>query len=230
LASCPVSKEHAYEQILERLEPLIRAGALRQGTRLASERELACALHVSRNTLREAIRVLITRGLLESRPGHGTFVTESSTDRIALSFAAALVREPPNVLDIMEFRRALEPAVASSAAMRATAGEIATMQAIVEQQASKVRAAESAVEEDAQFHNALAAATRNPVFVRVVDQCLDLIRATRRQALQTKTRGARSLEGHRRILQAIRRHDPEAARDAMQAHLVDVEHLIGTRR
>jgi GntR family transcriptional repressor for pyruvate dehydrogenase complex len=146
-----------------------------------------------------------------------------------MSFAAALVREPPDVMDIMEFRKALEPAVAARAALRATRGEVAAMHAILEQQAGKVRIGESAVEEDAQFHNALAAATKNPVFVKVVDQCLGLIQTTRRQALQTKTRHTRSLEGHRRILEAIGRQDPEAARDAMLAHLIDVEHLIGTR-
>jgi GntR family transcriptional repressor for pyruvate dehydrogenase complex len=222
----PVSRLHAYEQVLARIEPLIREGRLRRGARLPSERDLAQALGVSRNSLREAIRVLIARGALEPRPGSGTFITEPSTDRMAISFASVLSDRSPELLDIMEFRRALEPAVAASAAQRAGPRDVAEMHAILDRHAERVRSGVPAVEEDAQFHTALAAATRNPVFARVVDQCLDLVQATRQRVLQSRTRAKRSLEGHLRILDAVKRHDPEAARNAMLAHLIEVEGLI----
>lgn len=226
----PVSRSRTFEEVLNQIEPLIRQGRLRLGTRLPSERELARSLGVSRTSLREAIRVLTVRGMLESKPGLGTFVHEPSADRLATLFASALSRKGIGLPDVMEFRRALEPAVAASAALRAGPREIENLEAIVDRHTRRVRAGEPAVLEDGQFHNALAAATRNPVFVRVVDQCLDLIQETRKRVLQTRARARLSLRAHLRILEAVRQRDPDAARDAMTAHLLEVESLIGKVR
>lgn len=226
LAIRPVRVSHVYEEILAQLEPLIRQGGLRAGTRLPSERELARALEVSRTSLREAIRILTVEGLLEPRPGRGTLIKESSAQRVASALASALARDGGGVLDIMEFRKALEPVIAASAAARVTPREIAEMEAILRREAHKVEIGEPAVDEDTLFHNALAAATKNPVFVQVVTRCMDLIQATRRRVLQTPIRNRKSWEAHVRILQAVADRDTEAAREAMHAHLDEVERLI----
>lgn len=222
----PVRRPHVYEEVLAQIEPLIQRGRLRQGTRLPPERELARTLGVSRTSLREAIRILTIRGLLDSKPGRGTIVKASSADAVARALASAVSGDEEGVFSIMEFRKAVEPAIAEAAALQATPEEIAAMEEILDREAQRVQRAEPTEREDAEFHNALAAATRNPVFVQVTTRCMDLIQATRKRVLQAQIRSQKSHEAHRRVLRAVQGRDGGAARDAMHAHLVEVEDLI----
>ncbi|MDR7542956.1 MAG: FCD domain-containing protein [Armatimonadota bacterium] len=222
----PVRKSPLYEEILPRLEVLVRERGTVEGARLPPERDLARALGVSRASLREAIRILTIKGVLEPRPGRGTVIRESSTEKLAGALVAVLSAGGQSVLDIMEFRKALEPSIAATAARRATSAEIRDMEAILARAARKVQRGEPAADEDTQFHHALAAATKNPVFVRVTARCMDLIQSTRGRLLQSRARNQASLEAHRRILAAVRDGDAAAAEAAMAAHLDEVTRFI----
>jgi GntR family transcriptional repressor for pyruvate dehydrogenase complex len=222
----PVRKPSLYEAILPRLESLVRERGTAQGARLPPERDLARALGVSRTSLREAIRILTIKGVLEPRPGRGTVIKESSTEKLAGALVAVLSADGQSVLDIMEFRKALEPAIAARAALRVSPDEIKAMEAILARAARKVQRGEPAADEDTQFHHALAAATKNPVFVRVAARCMDLIETTRGRVLQSRARNQASLEAHRRILAAVRDGDAAAAEEAMAAHLDEVTRFI----
>jgi len=225
----PIRKSSLFEEILPRLEALVRERGAVQGARLPPERDLARALGVSRTSLREAIRILTVKGVLEPRPGRGTVIKESSTEKLAGALVAVLSAEGQSVLDIMEFRKVLEPAIAARAAARVTPGEVREMETILARTARKVQRGEPAADEDTQFHHALAAATKNPVFVRVAARCMDLIQATRGRVLQSRARNQASLEAHRRILAAVRHGDAEAAAKAMAAHLDEVARFIVSR-
>ena len=225
----PVRKAYVFEEVLAQLEPLIRRGGARGGERLPPERELAKLLGVSRTSVREAIRFLTLRGRLDPRPGRGTLILRSPRGGPAGDLVELLARPAPGILDIMEFRRAIEPGIAAAAAARADAGDIARMDAILARAEEKVASGVPAVDEDAQFHHALAVATENVVFMRVVARSMDLVQAIRRRALQTPERNRRSLQAHRRILDAIRGRDASGAREAMLAHLDEVERLTARR-
>jgi GntR family transcriptional repressor for pyruvate dehydrogenase complex len=82
------------------------------------------------------------------------------------------------------------------------------------------------VEEDTEFHYRIAMASGNSVVLKVLDVVMDLLRQTRERSLQSEGRPQKSLAGHRRILSAIRRHDPAAAQVAMQQHIADVEKMV----
>jgi DNA-binding FadR family transcriptional regulator len=120
----------------------------------------------------------------------------------------------------------LEPPLAARAATHASPEEIAEMEAILQRQEKKHQNGESAVIEDAEFHYNVALASGNSVVLRVIDILMDLLRETRARWLQTADRSEKSLHGHRRILDAIKSHDSEAAGSAMLRHIEDVEEIV----
>jgi GntR family transcriptional repressor for pyruvate dehydrogenase complex len=120
----------------------------------------------------------------------------------------------------------LEPQLAARAATRASDDEIAEMEDILQRQDSKLRAGESTIAEDSEFHYAIALASGNSVVLKVLDTLMDLLRDSRERSLQVEGRQQKSLAGHRRILTAIKRHDSEASKVAMRRHIEDVEEIV----
>jgi GntR family transcriptional regulator, transcriptional repressor for pyruvate dehydrogenase complex len=220
-----VRKNKVYEEVAQQIERLILK-KLRPGDKLPSERELAEMLKVSRSSIRDAIRGLELRGLVEPRQGAGTIVREVSSEPSTNPFASALNRRRELVSELLDFRKMLEPPLAARAAMHATAGEIAEMEDILQRQEEKQIQGDAAVAEDAEFHYSIALASGNSVVLKVLDILMDLLRDTRERSLQLDGRPQKSLAGHRRILAAIKRHDGEAAKSAMRRHIEDVEEII----
>jgi GntR family transcriptional repressor for pyruvate dehydrogenase complex len=176
--------------------------------------------------VRDALRVLEQMGLIESRHGDGTYVRTLEADELTEPMATLLLQSREQMKALWEVRRVLEPAFAECAAKRVTAEELEEMAAVLEEQQRKVDRGLTAVEEDAAFHYAIAQATQNPVMVRLTDTLVDLLRASRERSLQQGDRPKQSLAGHRRILEALRRRDPDQARAAMLRHVAEVEERI----
>jgi GntR family transcriptional repressor for pyruvate dehydrogenase complex len=120
----------------------------------------------------------------------------------------------------------LEPPLAARAATHASSDEISEMEEILRRQEEKQKQGESAVAEDAEFHYSVALASDNSVVLKVIDILMDLLRDTRARSLQLADRSQKSLDGHRRILAAIKQHDSEAAKAAMRRHIEDVEEIV----
>lgn len=220
-----VRKNKVYEEVAQQIERLILK-KLRPGDKLPSERELAEMLKVSRSSIRDAIRGLELKGLVEPRQGAGTIVREVSTDSLVNPFANALKRRQELVSELLDFRKMLEPPLAARAATHASEDEVAEMEEILQRQADKQARGDAAVAEDAEFHYNIALASGNSVVLKVLDILMDLLRDTRERSLQVEGRPEKSLAGHRRILAAIRRHDGEAAKAAMRRHIEDVEEIV----
>lgn len=221
-----VRKGRRYEQVAEQIQRLIATGALKTGDRLPAERELAAKFGVGRSSLRDAIRTLEVMGIVESMHGAGTVIRELSTDALVVPLSSVLLRRREMVAELLDVRRMLEPGLAARAARNATAQEIAQLEAILKQQADRVRKGEPAVEEDSAFHYGIAVAARNGVVLKVLDVLMDLLRESRARSLQVPGRGERSLAAHQRILRAIKRHDPKAASAAVHRHLKEVEAIV----
>jgi len=220
-----VRRNRVYEEVARQIERLILK-KLQPGDKLPSERELAELLHVSRGSIRDAIRGLELMGLVEPRQGAGTIVREVSVDSLVNPFANALKRRKELVGELLDFRKMLEPPLAARAATHASAEEISEMEEILRRQEEKQSQGDAAVAEDTEFHYSVALASDNSVVLKVIDILMDLLRETRTRSLQVEGRPQRSLSGHRRILAAIKRHDGEAAKAAMRRHLEDVEEIV----
>jgi GntR family transcriptional regulator, transcriptional repressor for pyruvate dehydrogenase complex len=220
-----VRRNKVYEEVAKQIERLI-VKKLNPGDKLPSERELAETLHVSRSSIRDAIRGLELMGLVEPRQGAGTIVRDISAQPPVNPFASALQRRQELVSELLDFRKMLEPPLAARAAAHATAEEISEMEEILQRQERKQTEYELAVEEDAEFHYSIALASGNSVVLKVLDILMDLLRDTRERSMQVQGRPQKSLAGHRRILAAIKRHDAESAKAAMRRHIEDVEEIV----
>ncbi len=220
-----VRRNKVYEEVAKQIERLILK-KLKPGDKLPAERELAELLRVSRSSVRDAIRGLELKGLVEPRQGAGTIVRETSSELAADPFTNALKRRRELVSELLDFRKMLEPPLAARAATHATADQISEMEEILQRQEGKQAQGDAAVAEDAEFHYSIALASDNSVVLKVIDTLMDLLRDTRERSLQLEGRPQKSLAGHRRILAAIKRHDAEAAKSAMRRHIEDVEEIV----
>lgn len=221
-----VRRTKVYEQAAQQLQRMIRDSLIKPGEKLPPERELAEMLQVSRGSLRDAIRTLELMGLVEPRQGEGTVVCDPSANSLINPLATVLFRQRELIGDLLEFRRMIEPTLAGRAAQNASDEELAYMEDILCRQKEKVNRGELAIEEDSEFHYAIAQAAENSVVLKVLDAFMDLLRETRERSLQLEGRLQKSFVGHRRILDSIRKHDVRAAEKAMRQHIDEVEGIV----
>ncbi len=220
-----IRRNKVYEDVARQIQNHILEH-LKPGDMLPPERELAQKFGVSRGSVRDAIRSLELIGLLEPRQGMGTVVREPPAEALVNSLAAVLVQKRKLVGELLDVRKIIEPPLAGRAARHATAAQIAEMEQILQRQREKVLRGEMSIEEDSEFHYHIALASDNSVVLRIVDVLMDLLRETRERSLQTRGRAEKSLAGHRRILAALKRHDPAASEAAMRRHLEEIEHIV----
>ncbi len=226
VAFTAVRKTRLFEGVAQQIQRLIVDGALKPGDRLPPERELAERFAVSRGSVRDAIRTLELVGLVVPRQGEGTVVADVSPEAVVMPIASILLRKRELIGELLDVRKMIEPALAARAAVRASAEEIARLEDILRRQREKTLRGESAVEEDSEFHYVLALAAKNSVVRRMLDVLMRLLRETRARSLQTRGRPRRSLAGHQRILDAIKRRDPDAAERAVRRHVEEIESIV----
>jgi GntR family transcriptional repressor for pyruvate dehydrogenase complex len=207
--------------VVAHIRDLIEKGLVRPGDKLPAERDLAVQIGVSRPTLRVGLRALAAMGIVESRHGSGTYIPDGppALGSESLSLLAALhgfTRE-----EMYDARRVLEVGAAGMAAEHATPDQLAT---IADEVASLFATLDDPLVflvHDIRFHRAVADASGNPIIAALVEMVsalyYDRRRETARQASDRDLREAAEL--HRRIYQAIRARNSEAARHAMNEHL-----------
>jgi len=219
----PIQSERLYEQIVSQIEQRIEAGDLKVGDQLPSEHELAEQFAVSRTAVREAVKALRQKGLVEIRPGRGTFITNGTSDTIRNSLGMLMkfgaMKGSGNLVEVREI---LEPEIAALAATRITDEYIATMQDAVKIMDTALDNVEVFIEADLDFHLALADGTQNPFIPILMDSIIDLLREQRKRISLAKGGLERGQFHHKRILEAVTRRDPQAARQAMHDHLQQV--------
>jgi GntR family transcriptional regulator, transcriptional repressor for pyruvate dehydrogenase complex len=221
-----VKKTKLYEKIAQQIKEMMRYGQLKPGDKLPPERELAERFQVSRSSLRDAIRMLEVMGLVAPRQGEGTVVCEVSAESLMSPLSSMLLHKRELVSELLDLRRMIEPPLAARAATRSTAAEISRMESILKRQKLKVDRGELAVEEDSEFHYAIAEAAKNTVVLKVVDVFMDLLRESRARSLQVQGRLQKSFAGHVLIFRAIKRHNASAAEVAMRRHIKEIERIV----
>jgi len=219
----PVHSGRLYEQIVEQIEERILSGELRDGDRLPTEREMAEQFKVSRTAVREAINALVQRGLVEAHPGRGTFVRDGTSQVVRQSLGVMMrIGQDGELENLVKIREIMEPEIAALAAERATEQHIAAMQEAVEAMDAALDDAAAFTEADDRFHLALAEGTQNPLVLMLLDPIVGLLHEQRERISSVSGGLERGQYYHKRILEAIVSHDPEAAREAMRAHLRQV--------
>ena len=221
-----VKKTKLYEKVVQQVQGMIADGLLKPGDRLPPERELAETFQVSRSSLRDAIRALEVMGLVEPRQGEGTIVRDLSASSLVSPLSAVLSQKRELVGELLDVRRIIEPPLAARAARHATPEDLAWLKDILRRQKEKVERGELAVEEDSEFHYAIARAAKNSVVLKVLDVFMDLLRESRERSLQVGGRLQKSFAGHVRILSAICRRNAPAAEKAMRTHIEEIERIV----
>ena len=220
-----IPRSRVYKAVAQQLQERILTD-LKPGDTLPSERELVQRLGVSRSSVREAVHSLELIGLLEVRQGVGTVVRDPLAGSPVSAVADALLQKQKHIGELVDVRKWIEPPVARIAAHHITTEQVEAMEQILRRQEEKLRRNEPAIDEDASFHYAIAAAADNSVVLKLVDVLMDLLRETREKALQIEGRAEKSLAGHRRILAALKLHDAAAAGDAMLMHISEIEDIV----
>jgi GntR family transcriptional repressor for pyruvate dehydrogenase complex len=212
------------EKVADLILESIISGQLEHGDRLPSERELGERFGVSRTVIREAVRTLAAKGVVEVRPGSGLRVAEVGSSTVRESMTLFLRSSPVlNYDQVNEVRTLLEVEVAGLAAERATAEDIETLTEILRRMETVIDDVEAASIEDVAFHRQIATTTQNELYGLMLDSIGDVLLEIRRSTLAGGTPGPAVLAWHARILDRIAAHDPEGAREAMRDHLAKIE-------
>src|SRR2546425_5975469 len=158
----PIKSTRIYEAIVRQVKAMIAEGRLKSGDQLPPERDLAEKFVVSRTSVREALRALESLGLIEIRPGEGTFVRGVPLDALVGPLALVMTSQREAIGELFEARRVLEPAIAALAAGRAAPEEIHEMERILDDQAREIAAGENGLAEDAALPAALGPGAHTP--------------------------------------------------------------------
>lgn len=223
----PIKTKKIYEEVIEQIKELISEGTLSPGDRLISERELAVKLGVGRSAVREAFRSLETMGLIEIRPGEGTFIREASPHKLIEPLAMAILMDKRNNYDILEVRKILEVGTAGLAAERRTDEELSKIEAALRQMTVNVKEGLFGDEADLAFHQAIAEAAHNPILIKlwytIGDSMHQAMKVARQKFFLTIGTPERLIDEHQKIYQAIKAKDSSKASEYMFDHLVKVE-------
>lgn len=207
-----------YEEVARQLRNAIEQDGLSEGDRLPAERRLAQRLGVSRASVREALAVLRTAGIVEPRRGDGVYLRRNLNElspELTVKLFAAQRRLPA----IMEVREALETHLARLAARRRSTDDLSELRAACTEMAEAIRQGRDPSYADARFHAAIAKAADNPLLEDLIRQLAQPIARTRAASFARAGQAPRSLAGHRRILAAIQARDEHGAAAAMRDHL-----------
>jgi GntR family transcriptional repressor for pyruvate dehydrogenase complex len=217
-------KEDLTVKLIGVFKRLILEGTLPPGGRLPAERELASSFGVSRGSLRQALKVLEIMGVISQRVGDGTYLNSDAGAILGEPMEFLILLDGISAHELMEARLIVEPELAAQAALRATPEDIAQIR---KEYTAMQRAADTntLVEHDLLFHQAIFRVAGN----RVCELMFSVVHRSLKELIMRTSQlvdPEHTLVLHRRILNAIRKRDPDEARRRMSEHLLDVRKLV----
>lgn len=225
----PIERRTVYELVAERLLAHISQRRLRPGDPLPTERELTQAYRVGRSSVREALRMLQSNGLILPA-GKGTFVVAEFANPLNHSLYLLLTLQETDLRELFEVRKILEGETAALAAARRTDEDLAQMEQAIAEMEEGLTAQDRYIEADLRFHLTVAGATRNRIALRMMQAVRDVLQRALASIYHIPGSPQRSIEQHRLIRAAIAQGDAAAARLRMQEHLArverDIQHMI----
>lgn len=222
-----ISDGRLYQKVVSHIEKQILDGDLKVGDKLPSEQKLGKQFGVSRTSIREAIRMLVFKGLVEINLGRGTFVTTKTSLVVRDSLSLLIqIEKKESFRNLIEIREILEPEIASIAAVRATEEDITALREAIMLMDESLGDSQKYIEADLDFHLALAEANQNPLMLILLDLLIGQLREQRFWAASVDDSMVRSQIHHKNVLAAVENRIPDAARDAMLSHLKQVHQDI----
>jgi GntR family transcriptional repressor for pyruvate dehydrogenase complex len=209
------------DKVADMMLETILSRKLSVGERLPSERELGEQFGVSRTVVREAVRALVAKGVIEVRSGSGLRVAAVDATAVSESMSLYLRGQTLDFEKVHEVRALLEVHIAGVAAERATEDDVARLREVHERMRRETGDVDAAARDDLEFHRVIARATHNDLYLLVMDSIGAALIDIRRENLGSGS-APMTLDQHEAVLERIAAHDPPGARDAMASHLEGV--------
>lgn len=222
----PAQRETVMEMVAHRIESLVRSGQLGRGSRLPPEPRLAEMLHVSRASLREALKGMMFLGLLKATPGDGTYLQPSLSGMLRRHFQWMLLLQEVKYFELFELRQILEPAAAALAARRATPEDHEQMRVALAAMRAAIHDPVLFVRSEMEFHDAITQAAKNAALLSTMRMMYGALAEGRHRVLPLVKSLDNHCAHHERIYQLIAGGDAAAARRAIAADLKYAESLL----
>ncbi len=221
----PIKRSRLSEQVLERIKTAIKNGTYKPGDQLPNERDLAEQLQVSRASVREALRTLGNMGFIESHVGvnGGTYVKEITIDGIIDPVSDMLGAEHEIILEMLDFRLVIETEYARIAAEQRREEDLQKIRESLKLMQHEIEKKKIGLDGDNAFHDAVALATHNTVFLKMLQVSKGLLSRTRETTLSIEGQPMMSLEDHWKIYRAIEAGKPDEAALQMRTHLLKAQ-------
>jgi GntR family transcriptional regulator, transcriptional repressor for pyruvate dehydrogenase complex len=220
-----VKKETTADKVAKQLRSRIECGEFKAGDKIPSERQLCELMSVSRIAIREAIKGLAAKGLLEVRTGEGTYVKLVTSEDLIDPLTILLMNDY-SLRELMEFRWAIEVRLAGLAAKRASEQDIENIEECLRGMEEDVKIEKDYDEHDIAFHNAVAKASGNSLMAAMMNQAGELIRTAIKQTVRLPGAFLRAYKIHFDVYENIRLHNIQGAQSAMSEHLREVERSL----
>jgi GntR family transcriptional repressor for pyruvate dehydrogenase complex len=218
-------KEDLTTKLIARFGDLLAEGVLARGAKLPPERELAKMFGVSRNSLRQALKVLQVMGLVQQRSGHGTSLNVDTPQILREPMRFLLLVDPVSHVELLEVRMIMEPELAAKAAERATLADLHEMDSSLERMEKAGDDKEKLIEADIDFHRAIYRAAGN----RLCETMFSVIHKSLMSSIIRTSSTAKAgyvANLHRAVYRAVFERDPSKARVAMVHHLLEAQKVI----
>lgn len=206
------------ETIADNIKNLIIENHLNPGDKLPNEIELTTKLNVSRSTVREAIKILVSMNILEVRRGKGTYVCDNpgiAKDPLGVTF----MKNDDLLLHLFETRLLIEPQIVEVATERATEDNIQKLRNITRDLEEDIREGRNHIENDILFHNTIAKSTQNPIINRLIPIINECITGGYFKTKDLPESGETVMKFHLEILEAIEAKNPKKAKQLMEDHI-----------
>ena len=217
----PIVRESVAELVASRLLEMVKSGILKSGDQLPPERELAVSLNVSRPSVREAIRGLSILGVVRTRQGGGAYISELDAESLLGPIQFFLSLEDMNIRELYDARSLIESDVARRAAEHITDEELEQLQTLIDEQKT-IEDALAFRMSDFAFHETIWKAARNAFLKRIGESLNVLGLEFRKRASETGGVLEQSVRDHKRLLEALKSRDPDAAAAAAARHMRNV--------
>jgi len=206
-------------EVARRLMDLFMSGDIEPGTRLPPERQLAATLEVGRSAVREALAALEILGIVDVRPGSGTYLRGTASDLLPQTLRWGLLIGRRSTAELLDVRSGLEIYAARLAARRAEARHVARMSASLERMRNSDTDLPSFARADADFHNALTEAAGNDALIDLLHVVRSLLQVYADRAVHDAAAARLAVAEHDAVFRAVEAGDEDDAASAMAVHM-----------
>lgn len=213
------SSERLVDRVVNEIQRIIVGGQLEPGMQLPAQRDLAEQIGVSRTALREAVQILVAKGLLTTKPGVGTVVRRMATEQLGVPISLLLQTQGVSLDDLHQVRSILEVEIAALASSTATEQDIAHLKQILAEAQLVQDDPQAFADLDSKFHHVLANATDNPFLPMLLGSIDEVIQGVRVAVHAHPDLARMAVSDHSSILEKIMAKDHVASSQAMREHL-----------